>query len=64
MFRLWAKTNRQIRGRNFRIYQKVHSYAKNSDREDIGNMALFLCSDLAKNITGQAVNVCGGMRMN
>jgi NAD(P)-dependent dehydrogenase (short-subunit alcohol dehydrogenase family) len=31
---------------------------------DIGYMALFLCSDLAKNITCQAINVCGGMRMN
>jgi len=31
---------------------------------DIGHMALFLCSDLAKNITCQAINVCGGMRMN
>jgi NAD(P)-dependent dehydrogenase (short-subunit alcohol dehydrogenase family) len=32
--------------------------------EDIGHTALFLCSDLAKNITCQAINVCGGMRMN
>jgi meso-butanediol dehydrogenase / (S,S)-butanediol dehydrogenase / diacetyl reductase len=32
--------------------------------EDIGNMALFLCSDLARNITCQSINVCGGMRMN
>lgn len=34
------------------------------DPEDIGNTALFLCSDLAKNITAQSVNVCGGMRFN
>jgi len=32
--------------------------------EDIGYMSLFLCSELAGNITCQAVNVCGGMRMN
>ncbi|MBU1194217.1 MAG: SDR family oxidoreductase [Proteobacteria bacterium] len=32
--------------------------------EDIGHMALFLCSELASNITCQAINVCGGMRMN
>lgn len=32
--------------------------------EDIGHMALFLCSELAVNITCQAINVCGGMRMN
>ncbi len=32
--------------------------------EDIGNMAVFLCSDDAKEITGQAFNVDGGMRMS
>jgi len=32
--------------------------------EDIGNMAAFLASDDAKNITGQAFNVCGGMQMS
>ena len=31
--------------------------------EDIANAITFLCSDLAKNITGQAINVCGGMCM-
>jgi meso-butanediol dehydrogenase/(S,S)-butanediol dehydrogenase/diacetyl reductase len=29
--------------------------------DDIGNMAVFLASDEAGNITGQAVNVCGGL---
>jgi NAD(P)-dependent dehydrogenase (short-subunit alcohol dehydrogenase family) len=29
--------------------------------EDIGNAAVFLASDEAKEITGQAINVCGGM---
>jgi meso-butanediol dehydrogenase/(S,S)-butanediol dehydrogenase/diacetyl reductase len=29
--------------------------------EDIGNAAVFLASDEAKEITGQALNVCGGM---
>ena len=32
--------------------------------EDIGYMASFLASDYAKNITGQAINVSGGSRMN
>ncbi len=32
--------------------------------EDIGNAAAFLVSDLAKNITGQALNVCGGAKFN
>jgi len=32
--------------------------------EDIGDAVVFLASDEAKEITGQALNVCGGMRMN
>lgn len=32
--------------------------------EDMGNAVVFLASDEAKEITGQALNVCGGMKMN
>jgi NAD(P)-dependent dehydrogenase (short-subunit alcohol dehydrogenase family) len=32
--------------------------------EDIGNLAAFLSSEYAKNITGQAINVSGGLSMN
>lgn len=32
--------------------------------EDIGNLVVFLASDNAKNITGQAINVCGGRCLN
>lgn len=32
--------------------------------EDIAEAVLFLTSPMAKNITGQALNVCGGMEMN
>ena len=32
--------------------------------EDIGNLAVFLASDLALNITGQSINVNGGSRMD
>jgi len=32
--------------------------------EDIGWLAAFLCSERARNITGQAINVDGGMRMH
>lgn len=32
--------------------------------QDIANGVLFLCSDMAKSITGQALNICGGMCMN
>ncbi|NLW78652.1 MAG: SDR family oxidoreductase [Ruminococcaceae bacterium] len=31
---------------------------------DIANAVVFLCSDQARYITGQTLNVCGGMRMN
>lgn len=32
--------------------------------EDIGNAVVFLVSEEAREITGQALNVCGGMRLN
>ena len=32
--------------------------------EDIGNLATFLASDYSRNITGQSINVDGGLRMN
>ena len=32
--------------------------------QDIGNMIAFLVSDLAHNITGQSINIDGGLRMN
>jgi NAD(P)-dependent dehydrogenase (short-subunit alcohol dehydrogenase family) len=32
--------------------------------EDIGKAVVFLVSDDAKEITGQALNVCGGMAFN
>ena len=31
--------------------------------EDIGNLAAFLCSDLSRNITGQAISVDGGITL-
>ena len=32
--------------------------------DDIGNAVAFLASDVARNITGQALNVSGGSHMN
>lgn len=32
--------------------------------EDVGYTVAFLASELAKNITGQSINVNGGIRMN
>ena len=37
---------------------------KEQTPEDIGKLAAFLASDDAHNITGQAINVDGGRRMN
>lgn len=37
---------------------------KEQTPEDIGNLAAFLASDFAHNITGQAINVSGGLFMN
>jgi NAD(P)-dependent dehydrogenase (short-subunit alcohol dehydrogenase family) len=32
--------------------------------EDIANVVTFLCSDQASFITGQAINVCGGIEFH
>ncbi len=34
------------------------------DPEDIANVVLFLSSEVARNITGEAINVNGGARMD
>jgi len=44
--------------------RKVIPLARWQDAEDIAAMAVFLCSDQAKNITGQTVNVDGGFVMH
>lgn len=49
----------------FENFCKQHiSLGRPQDTEDIANAVLFLVSDMAKNITGQALNICGGMSMN
>ena len=32
--------------------------------EDMGNAAVFLCSEMGKHITGQSINICGGTKYN
>jgi meso-butanediol dehydrogenase/(S,S)-butanediol dehydrogenase/diacetyl reductase len=44
--------------------EKMIPMKKEQTPEDIGNLAAFLGSDLAHNITGQAINVDGGFRTN
>jgi NAD(P)-dependent dehydrogenase (short-subunit alcohol dehydrogenase family) len=46
------------------VVQTMIPFKKDQTPEDIGNAVVFLASDDAKEITGQALNVCGGMRLN
>ena len=43
------------------VVQMAIPFKRYQTAEDIGNTAVFLASDEAKEITGQAINVCGGM---
>jgi NAD(P)-dependent dehydrogenase (short-subunit alcohol dehydrogenase family) len=43
------------------MVQMAIPFKRMQTAEDIGNAAVFLASDEAKEITGQALNVCGGM---
>ena len=46
------------------VVKDMMPFDKPQTPEDIGNTAVFLASDEAKEITAQAINVCGGIRMN
>jgi meso-butanediol dehydrogenase/(S,S)-butanediol dehydrogenase/diacetyl reductase len=46
------------------IVQRTIPLKRYQTAEDIGHAVVFLASDEAKEITGQAINVCGGMAMN
>jgi len=46
------------------VVQSMIPFKKDQTPTDIGNAVVFLASDEASEITGQALNVCGGMRMN
>ena len=46
-----------------RDYLSVVSLERNVEREDIANMALYLASPFGRNITGQAISVCGDVHM-
>jgi NAD(P)-dependent dehydrogenase (short-subunit alcohol dehydrogenase family) len=43
------------------VVQTTIPFKRYQTGEDIGNAAVFLASDEASEITGQAINVCGGM---
>lgn len=44
-------------------YEKAIPLKKMGEAEDVANAVLFLCSDMAKYITGQVIHVDGGMAM-
>ena len=48
---------------DLRVRQSI-PLGREQEPEDIGHLAAFLASDYARNITGQAINVNGGSRMN
>lgn len=61
-----AATGEDISGRALfeRAVENMTPMKREQTPEDIGKLAAFLASDDARNITGQAINVDGGIRMN
>ncbi len=61
-----AATGENISGRALfeRAVESMTPMKREQTPEDIGKLAAFLASDDARNITGQAINVDGGIRMN
>ncbi len=59
-------TGEDISGRELfeRAVENMTPMKREQTPQDIGKLAAFLASDDARNITGQAINVDGGIRMN
>lgn len=47
----------------FSYYNKIKPLSKKVTIEDVGNVAAFLCSDLASGITGEIIHVDGGFNI-
>ncbi len=47
-----------------RLVQSLIPLRRAQTAEDIGWLAAFLCSERGSNISGQAINVDGGMRVH
>lgn len=65
----WARIKPELHGLTAtEIFDKMVAIRVPLNRpqtpEDVGNLVTFLASDLARNITGQAINVDGGSRMD
>lgn len=64
---LSQKTGRsvdEIRREEYEKVSKIIPWGRMGTVEDIAKVALFLASDEAEYITGQSINVCGGLRMD
>lgn len=59
-----AATQSISRGAAFDRFTDQIPLHRPQEPEDIGEAVAFLASDLAKNITGQGLNVCGGMQLH
>jgi len=57
----WGKTKEEMLDT---LVAKQVPMGRMQDPEDVGYAALFLCSDMAKNITAQSLNVDGGMKLD
>ena len=57
---------RGLSGREYfdKLVEKMTPMKREQTPEDVGRLAAFLASDDARNITGQAINLDGGRRMN
>ena len=58
---LWEKVGRE---RFEALVEETTPLGREQTPEDVGKLAAFLCSERARNITGQAINVTGGWQMN
>jgi len=58
---LWEKVGRE---RFDALVRETTPLGREQTPEDVGKLAAFLCSERARNITGQAINLSGGWQMN
>ena len=58
---LWQKVGRE---RFDALVRETTPLGREQTPEDVGKLAAFLCSERARNIAGQAINLSGGWQMN
>ncbi len=59
--RLWEGVGRE---RFEALVRETTPLGREQTPEDVGKLAAFLCSERARNITGQTINLSGGWQMN